>query len=81
MSIAKMKKVILAYIANLKQGLGLESLHVYLSPCVLFRYNTMLNIMVRGSFETIPKVEYGSIFMVILQGIDEDFPLVECCTR
>ena len=40
-------------IAN--NGLGSESPRTHLSPCVLFRYNTMLKIVVRGDLEPIPQ--------------------------
>ena len=38
-----------------KIGLGSESLRTHLSTCVLFRYNNVLNIVVRGDSEPIPK--------------------------
>ena len=39
-------------------GLGSESPRTHLSPCVLFRYNTKLYIVVRGDSEPIPTLVY-----------------------
>ena len=39
-----------------RSGLGSESPHAHLSPCVLFHYNKMLNIVVRGDSKPIPKI-------------------------
>ena len=43
-------------------GLGLESLRAHLSPCVLFCYSTMLNIVVCRDSKAIPKIVVTLIY-------------------
>ena len=59
-------------------GLGSESPRTHLSPCVLFRYNTMLNIVVRGDSEPIPTfhllIFFWLVQSVILSSFDQLIP-------
>ena len=45
----------IVFISAKRGSLGLESPRTHLPPCVLFRYNTKLYIVVRGDIEPIPK--------------------------